>query len=44
MSLANDLISLLSADRVSTQAADLELASHDESSCQPAMPDVSSGR
>ena len=40
MSLANDLISLLSADRVSTQAADLELASHDESSCQPAMPDV----
>ncbi len=40
MSLANDLICLLSADRVSTQAAALELASHDESSCLATKPDV----
>ena len=40
MSLANDLICLLSADRVSTQAAALELASHDESSCPATKPDV----
>ena len=40
MFLANDLISLLSADRVSTQVTDLELASHDESSCLATKPDV----
>ena len=40
MSLANDLISLLSADHVSTQAADIQLASHDESSCLASKPDV----
>ena len=40
MSLANELAAFLSADRVSTQAADLELAAGDESSCQPVMPEV----
>ena len=40
MSLANELAAFLSADRVSTQPADLELAARDESSCQPVKPDV----
>jgi len=40
MLLANDLSALLSPDRVSSKFADLECASHDESSCSPALPDV----
>ena len=40
MPLADDLIALLSPDRVSTRPADLELASHDESSCPAFPPDV----
>lgn len=40
MSFANELAAFLSADRVSTQPVDLELAARDESSCQPVMPDV----
>lgn len=40
MSFANDLIALLTPDRVSTKPADLELASHDESSCVPSLPEV----
>lgn len=40
MSLANDLIPLLTPDRVSIKPADLELASHDESSCSPSLPEV----
>jgi len=40
MNLASELIALLFPDRVSTKPADIELASHDESSCPPARPDV----
>lgn len=40
MSLTADLSALLSADRVSTKPADLEVAAHDESSCSAAPPDV----
>ncbi|MBI3800417.1 MAG: FAD-binding oxidoreductase [Deltaproteobacteria bacterium] len=40
MSLANDLSALLATERVSLKLADLEFASHDESSCSPALPDV----
>ncbi len=40
MSLTDDLSALLSSDRVSTKPADIELASHDESSCPPVRPDV----
>ncbi|HXG19386.1 MAG TPA: FAD-binding oxidoreductase [Methylomirabilota bacterium] len=40
MPLADDLASLVSPDRMSTKPADLELASHDESSCPPAVPEV----
>src|SRR5262245_48265916 len=40
MSLANDLSALLSTERVSSKLADLEFASHDESSCSPALPDL----
>ncbi len=40
MPLAQDLTALLSQDRVSTKSADLELASHDESSCPPSLPEV----
>ena len=40
MSIANDLIALLVADRVSTKPTDLENASRDESSCPPSMPEV----
>lgn len=40
MSLAHDLSTLLSEDRVSTKSVDLELASHDESSCLPRLPEV----
>jgi len=40
MRLADDLTTLLSPDRVSTKPPDLELASHDESSCSPSLPDV----
>ena len=40
MSVAKQLTALLSADRVSTRAADLELAAGDESACQPVRPDV----
>ncbi|NOT54568.1 MAG: FAD-binding oxidoreductase [Deltaproteobacteria bacterium] len=40
MSLSDDLSTLLAADRVSTQAADLEVAAHDESSCPAVSPDV----
>lgn len=40
MSLSDDLVALLSLDRVSTRTADLELASHDESSCPAVSPDV----
>jgi len=38
MSLVNHLITLLGPDRVSARPADLENASHDESSCSPSMP------
>lgn len=38
MSLADDLESLIVSNRVSTNPADLENASHDESSCPPSMP------
>ena len=40
MSLADDLISLLVPDRVSTRSTDLENASRDESSCLPSTPEV----
>ncbi len=40
MSLSDDLVALLSLDRVSTKPADIELASHDESSCPAVPPDV----
>src|SRR5215510_15869094 len=40
MNLASELTALLSPDRVSTKPADIELASHDESSCLPVRPDV----
>lgn len=40
MPLADDLTSLLTPDRVSTKPADLELASHDESSCPPSLPEI----
>ncbi len=40
MSLADDLTALLSSEQVSTQPADLELASHDESACPPTLPEV----
>lgn len=40
MSLTADLIPLLSPNQVSTKPADLELASHDESSCPASLPDV----
>ena len=40
MSLADDLTAFLPLDRVSTKAADLELASRDESSCSPVAPDA----
>ncbi|MBI3757284.1 MAG: FAD-binding oxidoreductase [Deltaproteobacteria bacterium] len=40
MLLANDLVTLLSQDRVSTRSTDLEQAAHDESACAPALPDV----
>src|SRR5215471_12375470 len=40
MNLASELIALLSSDCVSTKPADIELASHDESSCPPVSPDV----
>ncbi|MGE0682816.1 MAG: FAD-binding oxidoreductase, partial [Candidatus Binatia bacterium] len=40
MSLADDLIIFLPADRISTKTADLELASHDESSCSPSLPEI----
>ena len=40
MPVADELAAILPADRVSTQAADLELAAGDESSCQPVLPHV----
>src|SRR5262249_37439363 len=40
MSLANDLISLIVPERVSTRPTDLENASRDESSCLPSTPEV----
>ena len=40
MRLADNLAAFLSPERVSVNAADLELASHDESSCSPSLPDV----
>jgi D-lactate dehydrogenase (cytochrome) len=40
MNLVNELTTLLSPDRVSTKPADIELASHDESSCPAVPPDV----
>ncbi len=40
MSLIGDLATILSPERVSTKPADLELASHDESSCPPSLPEV----
>ena len=40
MLLAEDLAAILSSERVSTKPADLELASHDESSCPPSLPAV----
>jgi D-lactate dehydrogenase (cytochrome) len=40
MRLADDLTAFLSSDRVSTKPPDLELASHDESSCSASLPDV----
>ncbi len=40
MSLAIDLASLLAPDRVSVKAADLDMASHDESSCPATLPDA----
>lgn len=40
MPLASDLAALLVPDRVSIKSADLEIASHDESSCPAALPDV----
>jgi len=40
MSLTDGLILLLSPDRASSKPADLELASHDESSCPAFLPDV----
>ncbi len=40
MSLTQDLTALLSPGQVSTQPADLERASHDESACPPTLPEV----
>lgn len=40
MSLNDDLVVVLSLDRVSTKSVDLESASHDESSCPAVHPDV----
>src|SRR5436309_194962 len=40
MLLADNLAAFLSPERVSVNAADLELAAHDESSCSPSLPDV----
>ena len=40
MSLVSELASLLTPHQVSTQAADLQLAGRDESSCPPTLPDV----
>lgn len=40
MSLTEELAAQLSADRVSTKAADLEVAAHDESACPAVAPDV----
>lgn len=40
MSLSDDLVALLSLDRVSTRPADIESASSDESSCPAVPPDV----
>lgn len=40
MSLTEELAAQLSADRVSTKAADLEVAAHDESACPAVPPDV----
>lgn len=40
MPLVDDLTALLSPEQVSTTLADLELASRDESSCPPILPDV----
>jgi D-lactate dehydrogenase (cytochrome) len=40
MPLVDELVALLSPDRVSTKHSDLELASHDESSCSAVLPQV----
>ena len=40
MAVAKQLTALLPADRVSTRAADLDLAARDESACQPVRPEV----
>jgi D-lactate dehydrogenase (cytochrome) len=40
MPLADDLASFLAPDRVSIKLADLEQASHDESSCPASLPEV----
>ncbi len=40
MSLTDDLTALLSSEQVSIRPADLARASHDESACPPAFPDV----
>src|SRR5581483_6384908 len=40
MSLVNDIAVFLDSERVSIRLADLENASHDESSCPSSMPDV----
>jgi D-lactate dehydrogenase (cytochrome) len=40
MRVAEALALLLAPDRVSTKPADLEFASHDESSCPPSTPDI----
>lgn len=40
MPLTDNLAALVSTNRISTKAADLELASHDESSCAPSLPEV----
>lgn len=40
MSLVNNLTAFLGPERVSARLADLEYASHDESSCSPSMPDA----
>src|SRR5215813_2757999 len=40
MSLADELSALLASERISSKLADLEFASHDESSCSPVLPDL----